>query len=111
MRLTASWLRTGMIATAVVALMAAATPLVSAPVALAAGGSLTGQLTYSAATRATPRVQGDLTAAGKEDGAIGGPAIAGWGGGASPSPAPDVRRGGGNAISPLTDIEGYPPIA
>src|SRR3954447_6536491 len=111
MRLTASWLRTGMIATAVVALMAAATPLVSAPVALAAGGSLTGQLTYSAANSATPPVQGDLTAAGNEDWAIWGTAIAGSGGVASTSLAPDVRKAGGNAISPLTDIEGYPPIA
>src|SRR4051794_11950908 len=111
MRLTASWLRTGMIATAVVALMAAATPLVSAPVALAAGGSLTGQLTYSAANSATPPVQNDLTAAGNEDWAIWGTAIAGSGGVASTSLAPDVRKAGGNAISPLTDIEGYPPIA
>src|SRR3954447_22519527 len=105
MRLTASWLRTGMIATAVVALMAAATPLVSTPVALAAGGSLTGQHS------ATPPVQGDLTAAGNEDWAIWGTAIAGSGGVASTSLAPDVRKAGGNAISPLTDIEGYPPIA
>ncbi|MFL5925991.1 MAG: PxKF domain-containing protein [Gaiellaceae bacterium] len=111
MRITARWLRTGMIATAVVVLLAAAAPFGSGPVAQAAGGSLTGQIIYSAANSATPPVQADLTAAGNEDWAIWGTAIAGSGGVASTSLMPDVRKAGGSAITALTDIEGSPPIA
>ena len=99
-------LRGGIIAVAAVALLAAAAPLVSAPVARAAGGTLTGQLIYTAANSATPPVQFDLTGPGTEDWAV-------WGfanGGTSTSLAPDVRRAGGNAISALTDIEKTPAI-
>src|SRR5262245_9550154 len=95
------------IATAVVALVAAPAPLLSGPVARAAGGTLTGQLIYTAQNSVTPPVQFDLTAAGKEDWAV-------WGfanGGTSTSLAPDVRRADGTAISNLTDIENGTPIA
>ena len=107
MRPIARFLRAGLIATAAVALLAAAAPLVSGPVAYAASGSLTGQLVYTAANSATPPVQFDLTGPGTEDWAV-------WGfanGGTSTSLAPDVRRAGGNAISDLTDIENGPAIA
>jgi hypothetical protein len=106
MRQLARWGRTTAIAIAVVALVAAAAPLVAGPVAQAAGGTLTGQLIYTAANSATPPVQFNLTAPGTEDWAV-------WGfanGGTSTSLAPDVRRAGGNAISALTDIEKSPLI-
>src|SRR3954471_2977739 len=107
MRPTARSLRTGMIATALVVLLAAGAPLVAGPVAQAAGGSISGQLIYTAANSATPPVQGDLTAAGNEDWAV-------WGfanGGSSTSLAPDVHKAGGSAIRSLTDIQPGGPIA
>src|SRR3954466_15069225 len=107
MRPTARSLRTGMIATALVVLLAAGAPLVAGPVAQAAGGSISGQLIYTAANSATPPVQADLTAAGNEDWAV-------WGfasGGSSTSLAPDVHKaGGGGAISSLTNIQAGPQI-
>src|SRR3954452_4409106 len=111
MRTTARWLRTGLIATAVVVLLAAAAPFGSGPVAQAAGGSLTGQIIYSAANSATPPVQADLTAAGNEDWAISGTAIAGSEVFGAAWPAPEVRKAGGSGIGAVTNTEATPPIA